>query len=141
MGASTGRLNIQVRNVEIDVYVPEVSTWIPQTFRGRVFAVGNGEEVVLFTAGVLASAIARTTQSICAWERDGKLPASTFEVEGVDPRIKRWYSETQIRMAQNCFRRLLRETFGSENAKYSTNQHFPHTEFFDYLKKHWNPTT
>lgn len=53
----------------------------------------DGVAVELFTIGVLAASMDRTSQSLLKWEKAEHLPKPMYQLEG---NKRRWYSSTQV---------------------------------------------
>jgi hypothetical protein len=62
--------------------------------KGKSYDIG-GEEVELFTAGVLLEAIDRTRMWLFRMERDGLFPKPMYTID-VGKRVTRYYSASQI---------------------------------------------
>lgn len=116
-------------DVWLKVFDPFVEAWVERRFRAHVFD-HNDRTLRLFPVGVLALCLGRTRPCIHGWEKEGKFPKAIYTVAG--SKTKRWYSEYQIKLAQQLQRALL-----GDNPARTNNQHANHSAFFLAVTSKW----
>lgn len=91
----------------------------------------TGKETTLYSIGVLANALGRTTQTVRKWEIGGIIPPTPFKVQG-----HRFYSKEHIeKILESAEKSHIKQGKRVANTKFSERLYKDFDELYDYFFK------